>query len=154
MVPFNHFAVAASIPGFYDAFDLAALYDFEYIQGGKVARWQGGKVARWQGGKVARWAGGKVGRPGSREDFSDIHEYVSGVHTNAMMAMQNTSPPIPFFGGTLKIAEPYFAINGDIESAAKVCGQLTMEKWKGRLNTVDVFTEGHCWTAVVDLMID
>jgi glyoxylase-like metal-dependent hydrolase (beta-lactamase superfamily II) len=129
-VPFNHFAVAASVPGFYDAFDQADEYDFEFFQGGHV------------------------GRPGNREDFADIHGYIKDVHNNAMMAMQNTSPPVPFFGGKLQIAEPYFAINGYIEAASKVCAQLTMEKWRGRLNTVDVFTEGHCWTAVVDLMID
>ena len=129
-VPFNNFAVAASVPGFYDAFDHAAEYDFEYYQGGHV------------------------GRPGTRDDFADIHGYITDVHTNAMLAMQNTSPPVPFVGGKLQIAEPYFAINGYIEAASKVCAQLTMEKWRGRLNTVDVFTEGHCWTAVVDPMID
>jgi hypothetical protein len=116
-VPFNQFAVAASVPGFYKAFDQAAEYEFEYYQGGHV------------------------GRPGNRDDFADIHGYITDVHTNAMMAMQNTSPPVPFFGGKLQIAEPYFAINGYIEAASKVCAQLTMEKWRGRLNTVDVFTE-------------
>lgn len=129
-VPFNNFAVAASVSGFYDAFEQAAKYDFDYYQGGHV------------------------GRPGTRDDFADIHGYITDVHTNALKAMQNTSPPVPFSGGELQIAEPYFAINGYIEAAAKVCGQLTMEAWRGRLNTVDVFTEGHCWTAVVDLMID
>ncbi len=128
--PFNHFAVAASVPGFYDAFDQAGEYDFKYIQGGHV------------------------GRPGTRGDFANIQGYITDVHTNAMMAMQNTSPPIPFSGGKLPITEPYFAINGYIEAASKVCAQLTMKKWRNRLNTVDIFTEGHCWTAVVDLMID
>lgn len=129
-VPFNNLAVAASVPGFYDAFDQAGEYDFEYFQGGHV------------------------GRPGTRDDFVNIHGYITDVHTNAMMAMQNTTPPVPLSGGKLPITDPYFAINSYIESASEVCAQLTMEKWRGRLNTVNLFTGGHCWTAVVDLMID
>lgn len=129
-VPFNHFAVAASVPGFYKAFEQASEYDFDYYQGGHVSR------------------------PGTRDDFAEIRGYITDVKTNAMLAMQNTSPPVPFFGGKLTIKEPYFAINGYIEAASEVCAQLTMEKWRGRLNTVDVFSKGHCWTAVVDLMID
>lgn len=129
-VPFKNFAVAASVPGFYKAFDQASEYGFEYFQGGHV------------------------GRPGTRDDFADIHGYITDVQKNAMMAMQNTTPPVPFSGGKLPITEPYFAINSYIDMASKVCAQATMEKWGNRLNTVDLYSEGHCWTAVVDLMID
>jgi len=49
-VPFENFAVAASVPGFFHAFDQAKEYDFKYFQGGHV------------------------GRPGTRKDFENTHQ--------------------------------------------------------------------------------
>jgi glyoxylase-like metal-dependent hydrolase (beta-lactamase superfamily II) len=129
-VPFADFAVAASVSGFFRAFDQASEYDFEYFQGGHV------------------------GRPGTRQDFEDAHGYIADIQTNAMTAMQITSPPLSFSPENNPITEPYFAITTYLDAATEVCAQITVEKWRHRLNAVDLHTDDHCWTAIVELMID
>lgn len=129
-VPFKDFAVAASVSGFFHAFGQANEYDFKYFQGGHV------------------------GRPGTRQDFEDTYGYITDVQTNAMKAMQITTPPLSFASENNPIKEPYFATNSYIEAASKVCAQMTLEKWRHRLNTGDLYTEGHCSTTIVELMID
>jgi glyoxylase-like metal-dependent hydrolase (beta-lactamase superfamily II) len=65
-VPFKDFAVAASVSGFFRAYDQALDYDFDYFQGGHV------------------------GRPGTRADFLETHGYITDIQVNAGTALQNT----------------------------------------------------------------
>lgn len=129
-VPFKDFAVAASVSGFYRAFDQALEYEFDYFQGGHV------------------------GRPGTRDDFMETHGYIKDIQANAAKALQGTKPPVPFHGDHLATKEPYFVVNAYIDAATGVCTQLTLDTWRGRLNTADLYAESHCNTAIVEMMID
>ena len=129
-VPFKDFAVAASVPGIFHAFDQANDYDFDYFQGGHV------------------------GRPGTRQDFKDTHQYIVDIQNNARKAMQITSPPLAVSGTENPIKEPYIPFNTYLEAASEVCAQVTLEKWRQRLNAGDLYTKSHCWTTILDLMID
>ena len=129
-VPFKDFAVAASVSGYFHAFDQAREYDFEYFQGGHV------------------------GRPGTRRDFEDAYGYIVDVQANAVKAMQITNPALSFTSEDNPIKEPYFLINTYLEAASEVCAQMTLEKWRQQLNAGDLYTKGHCWTTVLDLIID
>jgi hypothetical protein len=68
--------------------------------------------------------------------------------------MRITHPPFSVASENNPIKEPYFAINSYLEAATSVCAQMTLEKWRHRLTTADLYTEGHCSTAIVELMID
>lgn len=129
-VPFKDLAVAASVSGFYRAYEQAKDYDFAFFQGGHV------------------------GRPGTRADFAETHGYIMDLQTNAAIALQSTVPPVALHGGNLPIEDPYFAINTYIDAATDVCTQLTLETWRGRLATAELYTGDHCVTAIVEMMID
>ncbi len=129
-VPFKDFAIAASVPGFFRAFDQAKEYNFKYFQGGHV------------------------GRPGTRKDFEAAHQYVIDIQGNAGKALKITNPPLSFTSKDSPIKEPYFAFNTYIEAVSEVCAQLTLENWRHRLKAADLYTKGHCWKTILLLMID
>jgi len=129
-VPFTNFALAASVSGFFEAYDQANEYDFDYFQGGHV------------------------GRPGTKRDFQDTYSYIADVRANAMKAMQITNPPLSFSGENNPIKEPYFPSHTYLEAVSAVCAQITLEKWRGRLNAGDLYTKGHCSTSILELLID
>lgn len=129
-VPFKDFAVAASVPGFFHAFDQAEEYDFTYFQGGHVDR------------------------PGTRQDFESTHQYVIDIQANARKAMQITNAPLSVTGNENPIKEPYIPFNTYLEAASEVCAQITLEKWRHQLKAGDLYTKGHCWTTILDLTID
>ena len=129
-VPFTDFAVAASVPGYFQAFDQASKFDFDYYQGGHV------------------------GRPGTRDDFKNAHQYVMDIQANAGMGLQLAAPPLSFAGQNKPIADPYFPINTYISTATEICTRATLEKWRGVLSGGGLFTEGHCNTAIINMMID
>lgn len=129
-VPFEDFAVAASVPGFFHAFEQAKEYDFKYYQGGHV------------------------GRPGTRQDFDDAHEYIIDIQSNAAKALQITKPPLSFSGENNPIKEPYIPLNTLMEAVSEVCAQMTLEKWGERLNAADLYTKGHCWATAITQFID
>ncbi len=129
-VPFEDFAVAASVPGFFHAFDQAKEYDFKYFQGGHV------------------------GRPGTRQDFEDAHQYIIDIQSNAGKALQITKPPLSFNGEDNSIQEPYIPFNTYLEAVSEVCAQITLEKWRHQLQAADLYTKGHCWATALSLIID
>lgn len=125
-VPFRDFAVAASTAGFYDAFDQAATFDFNFIQGGHVAR------------------------PGNRQDFDTAREYVLDVQKAAGQVLQMTKYPLE----TNPTNENYVPYITWMNAAIFACTQIITEKWQGKLNAVSLFTESHCWRAIIDGQID
>jgi len=129
-VPFEDFAVAASVPGFFHAFDQAKEYDFKYFQGGHV------------------------GRPGTRKDFEAAHQYIKDIQSNAGNALQITQPPLSFTGNGSSIQEPYIPFNTYLEAVSEVCAQITLEKWRHQLKAADLYTKGHCWATALSLIID
>lgn len=129
-VPFKDFAVAASVPGFFHAFDQAKEYDFKYFQGGHV------------------------GRPGTRQDFETAHQYVIDIQSNAGKALQITQPPLSFTSEDNPITEPYSPFNTYLEAVSEVCAQITLQKWGHRLKAANLYTKSHCWTTVLDQIID
>lgn len=129
-VPFEDFAVAASVPGYFHAFDQAKEYDFKYFQGGHV------------------------GRPGTRQDFETAHEYVIDIQSNAGKALQITQPPLSFTSQDNPITEPYIPFNTYLEAVSEVCAQITLQEWGHRLKAANLYTKGHCWAAALDLIID
>ena len=129
-VPFKDFAVAASVPGYFHAFDQAKEYDFDFFQGGHV------------------------NRPGTRQDFEVAHQYIIDIQVNANKALQITNAPLTVTGADNPIKEPYLPFNTYLEAASEVCAQITLEKWRPRLRAADLYTKGHCWTTILDLIID
>ena len=129
-VPFKDFAVAASVSGYFHAFDQAKKYDFDYFQGGHV------------------------NRPGTRKDFEDAHQYILDLQTNAGKAMQVTNFPLSVTGKENPIKEPYIPFNTYLEAASEICAQITLQKWRDQLHAADLYTKGHCWTTILDQMID
>jgi len=129
-VPFKDFAVAASVPGYFHAFDQAKEYDFDFFQGGHV------------------------NRPGTRQDFEVAHQYITDIQVNANKALQITNAPLTVTGADNPIKEPYLPFNTYLEAASEVCAQITLEKWRSRLRAADLYTKGHCWTTILDLIID
>jgi len=129
-VPFEDFAVAASVPGYFHAFDQAKEYDFKYFQGGHV------------------------GRPGTHQDFEDAYEYIIDIQTNAGKALQITQPPLSFTSKDNPIAEPYVPLNTLMEAVSEVCAQMTLEKWRHRLKAADLYTKSHCWATAISQFID
>lgn len=129
-VPFEDFAVAASIPGYFQAFEQAKEYDFKYFQGGHV------------------------GRPGTRQEFETADQYIIDIQSNAAKALQITQPPLSFAGKDNPTKEPYIPFNTYLEAVSEVCTQITLEKWRHQLNAADLYTKGHCWATALDLIID
>ncbi|NOH21891.1 MBL fold metallo-hydrolase [Vibrio europaeus] len=130
-VPYQDFALAASISGFYSVFKKAEEYDFESFQGGHV------------------------GRPGNRKDFDEAKAYVEDVYANAIKALQVTSPPISLSDKvTSPVHEPYVPITMYVDTTSELCAHMTLEKWGQRLKATSLFTKGHCKTTINELLID
>ena len=129
-VPFEDFAVAVSIPGYFQAFDQAKEYDFKYFQGGHV------------------------GRPGTREEFDIAHQYIVDIKNNASKALQITKPPLSFTGTDNPTKEPYIPFNTYLEAVSEICTQITLEKWGHQLKAADLYTKGHCWATAINMIID
>ena len=129
-VPFEDFALAASVPGYFHAFDQAKQYDFKYFQGGHV------------------------GRPGTQKDFENTHQYIIDIQNNAGKALQITQPPLSFTSTDNPITEPYIPFNTYLEAVSEVCSQITLEKWRHQLKAADLYTKGHCWATAINLIID
>ena len=115
---------------FFETFEQARAYDFKHFQGGHV------------------------GRPGTKADFENANQYVLDVQANAGLGMQVASPPGSYMAAGDAITQPYFPINTYIGTAAEICAQMTLETWRGRLQAADLYTEGHCRTTVINMMID
>jgi len=129
-VPFEDFAITASVPGFFKAFDQAKEYDFKYFQGGHV------------------------GRPGTRQDFEVAHRYIIDVQSNAGKALQITQPPLSFTGKDNPIKEPYIPLNTYMEAVSEVCAQITLQKWGNILKAANLYTKSHCWETAMSMFID
>ncbi len=129
-VPFKDFAVAASVSGYFEAFEQAKEFNFKYFQGGHV------------------------GRPGTRDDFDNTYQYITDIQINAKKAIQITNPPLSFTMQNNPIKEVYVPFNTYLEAASELCAQITLQKWRGILNAGDLYTKGHCWTTILDLTID
>ena len=129
-VPFKDFAVAASVPGYFEAFEQAKEYDFDFFQGGHV------------------------GRPGTRKDFAATYQYIQDIQSNAKTAIEITAPPLSFTGKNNPIKEPYIPFNTYLEALSEICAQITLEKWRYKLKAGNLYTKGHCWTTVLDHLID
>ena len=98
--------------------------------------------------------GGHVNRPGTRQDFEVAHQYIIDIQVNANKALQITNAPLTVTGADNPIKEPYLPFNTYLEAASEVCAQITLEKWRPRLRAADLYTKGHCWTTILDLIID
>ncbi len=129
-VPFEDFALAADIPGFFKAFDQAKKYDFKYYQGGHV------------------------GRPGTRKEFDTAHEYIVDIQNNTAKAMQIAKPPLSFTTGDSPIEEPYVPLNTYVDAVSEVCAQITLQKWRHALKAADLYTKSHCRGTMFSMFID
>jgi len=129
-VPFEDFAIAASVPGFFHAFDQAKEYNFKYFQGGHV------------------------GRPGTRKEFDTAHEYIIDVQNNTAKALQITQQPISFTSKDNPIKEPYVPLNTFMEAVSEVCAQITLQDWRHRLKAADLYTKSHCRATAFSMFID
>ena len=129
-VPFERWAAAASVSGFYKAYDIAESFDFKYFQGGHV------------------------GRPGTRADMQQTKNYINDVRASAGLALSKTPPPVAFDGSNFTSKEPYFAINSYIDTTTEVCNRLILDKWTGQMKSLDIYAKDHCRTAIIDILID
>jgi glyoxylase-like metal-dependent hydrolase (beta-lactamase superfamily II) len=129
-VPFEDFAVAASVPGYFRAFDQAKEYDFKFFQGGHV------------------------GRPGTRQEFDIAQEYIVDIQKNAGKALQTVKPPLSLTGKDNPTKEPYIPFNTYLNAVSDVCAQITQEKWEYKLKAGNLYTRSHCWTTALNLIID
>ena len=129
-VPFEDFAIASSVPGFFNAFDQAKKYDFKYFQGGHV------------------------GRPGTRKEFDTAHEYIIDIQNNTAKALQITQQPISFTSTDNPIKEPYVPLNTFMNAVSEVCAQITLQKWESRLKAANLYTKSHCRATAFSMFID
>lgn len=130
VVPFADMGIAAHVPGYYSVIEDVLEYEFETFQGGHL------------------------GRPGTRAEFKVAREYVLDVRTSARTVLGVVQPPIPF--GLMKnpIENPYHPFAAYLDAASAACTEIVAQKWNGRLKGISSFTQRHCWTSILELIVD
>lgn len=130
VVPFARLGIAAHVPGYYGIIETARNYDFVAFQGGHL------------------------GRPGSREEFEVAREYVLDLRNSAFAALRTTQPPLPFILPDNPIADPYYAMSSYFDAASANCAEIVEQKWATRLEGTRSFAQGHCWTAILETVVE
>ncbi len=129
--PFQDFAVAESVPGFYAAFDRAFEYDFEQV------------------------IGGHLNHPGTREQLEEVQSYILDVRQNAADAL--ASVDFSAIAGDVLVNNPnnqYAVFKNYFDAVAQTCADATEAKWAGRLAAADIWSFSNCWTMQLSLRVD
>ncbi len=127
-VPFKNLAMSEDALGWLEAHDQVLSYDFD------------------------TFVGGHMNRLGTREDAEIQREYMHDVWANAASALQS----VDFYAIAQETGfeNPWLLFDRYLDTVAKTCEAGTLEKWRGRLGAVDVFTEDQCFMAIMSLRID
>ncbi len=116
--PLLGLAEAESISAFIEAHDRALEYDFEKFVAGHL-------------------------NLATRDHVIQQQEYVSDMLQNAGLAIQELDLA-PLLSSAFGSDNPPAMFDAAFESAAEYCEEKTIEKWKGKLGGLDVFTDDHC----------
>jgi len=135
-VPFKNLAVSESIPGFVKGYDTVLGYDFNTIIPGHLTTL------------------------GNRADVLQGQEYVNDVMAGAAHALATVDGNK--IAADLGVFDPKSANYGNswlwfsqyLDACAEFCYEEVAPKWLGVIGAVDVFTLGHCDTAVESVRID
>ena len=126
-VPWKHLAATPEVPALMRSYDQALGYEFDvYVPG--------------------------HGKMGTKEDIDLQKEYVTDLKNNSQFAINNVN----FTQVTENIdkqnnaavTEAYF------NALTSVCVDKTEEKWKGRLQSVGVWTDEHCEKMIQSVRVD
>jgi len=126
--PFKDLAVTSDVTGFVAAHDDVLSYDFDTM------------------------ITGHVGRLGTKEDVETQKEYVLDMQANAAKALQT----VDFMAIAQKTGfeNLWLLFDTYLDAVSQECTDLTLEKWKGKLASADVFTFSHCFKLSENLRID
>lgn len=126
LVPFARLGLAAHTPGFIEVIEKAKENNFKYFQGGHLAR------------------------PGTRQEYLVVQEYVLDLRNSALTAMKNIRPPLSLKPSDNLVSDPYYSMHAYFEAVSEACAQIVIEKWGGRLKGARSFSKSHCWTVILD----
>ena len=131
LVPFARLAIAAHVPGYYGVIEAALEYDFEVFQGGHRAR------------------------PGTREEFMVVRDYVLDLRNSVYAALGMVQPPMQFIMQDSPVnAHTYHAFTQYIETVSATCAEILVQNWAGKLDGIYTFVLGHCESATMEAMVD
>ena len=117
-VPIHEFAIAEDIDAYFHIYDVLLSYDFTHYIGGHA-------------------------NLGSYEDVANQQEYALDVKESAAAALQTVDVgQLGERAGNSR--NTYVTVNFGFNRLAGTCEQEVVEKWKGRLAGVDVYTHSHC----------
>ncbi len=127
-VPFKNLAMSEDALGWLAAHDEVLSFDFD------------------------TYVGGHMNRLGTRADAEVQHEYMHDVWSNAASALQTVD--FMSIAQETGFENPWLLFDTYLDAVAARCSQLTLEKWRGRLGAVDVYTEDQCFMAIMSIRID
>jgi glyoxylase-like metal-dependent hydrolase (beta-lactamase superfamily II) len=126
--PFVDLALAADVPGYFEAHEQVLDYDFDVFIGGHLTRL------------------------GTRTDVEVASEYIHDIQDNAAAALQQ----VDFFAIAQETGfeNQWLLFSTYIDAVAARCADLTVPAWTDRLGAADIFTYDHCWRVVESLRVD
>ncbi|OCL09609.1 Metallo-hydrolase/oxidoreductase [Glonium stellatum] len=137
-VPFAQLAVSSNVPGWIAAHDKVLAYDFTY------------------------YVGGHLGRAGTRDDVVLQKQYVADLFENCKSAINLSATVDPVLGAAALIGEvesrnpgnKWADFRGYLAVVAEYCGNVTADKWVGRLGAADVWGYENAFMMVERLRLD
>lgn len=130
VVPFADLGIAAHVPGYYKIIEAVLEYEFDSFQGGHL------------------------GRPGTREEFNVAREYVLDLRASAHAALGIIQPPVSVDPLKNPIENPYHPFAAYLDAASAACAEIVTQKWGDRLKGTASFTQRHCWTSILESIVD
>jgi glyoxylase-like metal-dependent hydrolase (beta-lactamase superfamily II) len=127
-VPFVELGQAEDVPGYRRAIDAVLALPFD------------------------RFVGGHVGRAGTRADVETSKAYVDDVFASAARALAGED--VVAIGQEVGFGNPWVLVHTWFERMSARCAAELTSRWIGRLGGADVWTAGHCLTAIQSLRID
>ena len=126
-LPWKHLAATPEVPALIRSYDQALAYDFDvYVPG--------------------------HGETGSKEDIKIQQEYVNDLKNYSQLALTNVNYTEATKNidqqNNAAVTEAYF------NALTDVCVDKMNNKWKGKLNGVDVWTDEHCEKMIQSLRVD
>ena len=127
-VPVHEFAIAEDINAYYDIYDEILSHDFDFYIGGHA-------------------------NLGTYKDVRIQKEYLLDIKESAIEQMESVDI------GTLskKSGEsnnPLLVMNTGLNYLSDKCAKRVISNWKGKLASLDVFTESHCKRMLFHLLTD
>lgn len=127
-IPIHEFAIAEDIDAYFNIYDILLAYEFTHFIGGHA-------------------------NLGSYEDVKNQRDYAIDIKESAADALKT----VDFTQVGERAANSrntYVTVNFGFDRMASQCEQKVIEKWKGILAGVDIFTYSHCMRMVFHALTD